>query len=158
EVGAFVPDVSVNRKVSSARSRHPSIVTRATFVSGACSTAGAGDGEGEGGATGNVAISGRGSVVSVEASRAVVAAAFFGAIPACGLCGMRITIITAIAQPTAAAIAGFSVHHAARAARFDALARGRCFIRIDRFTGIRILLGSVLDTESADPPSRMGNS
>jgi len=45
-----------------------------------------------------------------------------------------------------------------RAARFEALARGRCFIRIDRFTGIRILLGSVLDVESADPPSRMGNS
>jgi len=63
---------------------------------------------------------------------------------------MRITIITAIAQPMAAAIAGFPVHHVVRAARFEALARGRCFIRIDRFTGIRILLGSVLDIESAD--------
>jgi hypothetical protein len=64
------------------------------------------------------------------------------------------TNITAIAQPTAAAIAGFPVHHVVRAARFEAFARGRCFIRIVRFTGIRILLGSVLDTESA-PPSRM---
>jgi hypothetical protein len=64
---------------------------------------------------------------------------------------MRIINITAIAQPTAAAIAGFPVHQVVRAARFEALARGRCFIRIDRFfTGIRILLGSVLDVESAD--------
>jgi hypothetical protein len=67
------------------------------------------------------------------------------------------TSITAIAQPTAAAIAGFPVHQVVGAARFEALARGRCF-RIDRFTGIRILLGSVLDIESADPPSRMGDS
>jgi len=54
----------------------------------------------------------------------------------------------------AAAIAGFPVHHAVRAARFETFVRGRCFIRIDRFTGIRILLGSVLDTESADLESR----
>jgi hypothetical protein len=133
-------------------------VTRATFVSGDGSTAGAADGAGDAGATGNVAISGRRSVVSVESIRATVASAFFGAIPACGFCGMRMTSITAIAQPTAAAIAGFPVHQVVGAARFEALARGRCFIRIDRFTGIRILLGSVLDIESADPPSRMGNS
>jgi hypothetical protein len=73
--------VSVNRKVSSSRSRHPSIVTRATFASETGSTAGAGDVDGDGGATGNVAISVRRSVVSVASVRATVASAFFGAIP-----------------------------------------------------------------------------
>jgi len=63
------------------------------------------------------------------------------------------TIIAATAQTTAAAMAGLLCHHAGRAdfaARFETFVRGRCFIRIDRFTGIRILLGSVLDAESAD--------
>jgi len=53
----------------------------------------------------------------------------------------------AIAHTMAAAIAGFVVHHALCprfVARFDACERERAFIRIERFTGIRILLGSVL--------------